>query len=171
MFPRMALSLTTLLIIPLAAIPAGALDLDTNAFVDIVEGITIGETLAMTFGDVALNDGTITINTDGSVSDPNLISFDATGASQGAFSITSIAGGAYDIVVLETIPVAGLLLDNFQISIDGAGDEAGSDTFVGVTLTNAVSTLDVGGDLTVDSALAVVGDNQSIGYRVQVNFN
>ena len=75
-------------------------------------------------GDVALNDGTITIGTTGSVTDPNFLSFDATNASQGIFTVTAIAGSGYDISLLENVPVVGLTLDNFHINIDGGADEA-----------------------------------------------
>jgi hypothetical protein len=171
MYPKIITLLMTLCIIALTAVSVHAMDLDTTAFVDIVDGISITETTPLHFGDVALNDGTISVDTGGIVSDPNTISFDPSAASQGLFAVTSIAGGVYDISLAETIPVVGLLLDNFQISIDGAADEVGANSFVGVTLINAISALEVGADLTVDSAAASVGDNQAIGYRLQVNFN
>ncbi len=171
MFPKIITTIMTLCIIALAAISAQAVDLDTSAYVDMVEGITINETSALHFGDVALNDGTISIDTGGLISDPDLISFDGSSASQGIFSIIAIAGAAYDISLVETIPVIGLVMDNFQIRIDGAADEIGANTFLGLTLSNAVSALEVGADLTVDAAAASVGDNQAIGYRIQVNFN
>ena len=171
MFPSKTTLFPALLLIGLLAGAAGATDLDTFALVDIVEGITLTETTAMNFGDVALNDGTLTINTDGTVTDPGFLSYDGALASQGIFNVLAIAGSAYDISLLENVPVVGLVLDNFRINIDGGADEAGSDTFVGVTLANASSTLNVGADLTVDSATAVLGDNQAIGYRVTVNFN
>jgi len=171
MFSKMNLSLMTLCIFVLASVSAQALDLDTSAFVDIVDGITITEVSALHFGDVALNDGTISIGTSGAVSDPDLLSFDATGSSQGVFSITAIAGASYDISLTETIPVVGLTLDNFKLSVDGAADEAGAGTFAGLTLANAITGLEMGADLTVDAAAASVGDNQAIGYRLQINFN
>ena len=94
MFSRMLITPVILMITGLLAFPAGAVDLDTLALVDIVEGITITETTALNFGDVALNDGTITIGTTGSVTDPNFLSFDATNASQGIFTVTAIAGSS-----------------------------------------------------------------------------
>ncbi len=171
MFPKMITILMTFCIITLAAVSAWAVDLDTFAYVDIVDGVTITETTALNFGDVALNDGTISVDTGGLINDPDLLSYDASSASQGVFSITCIAGSAYDVTITETIPVVGLILDNFQIRIDGAADEAGANTFVGITLSNAVSALEIGADLTVDAAAASIGDNQTIGYRLQVNFN
>ncbi len=71
----------------------------------------------------------------------------------------------------ENVPTLGLVLDNFHVNIDGGVDEAGADNFLGVTLTNASSTLNVGADLTVDSATATLGANQTIGYRLTVIFN
>ena len=56
-------------------------------------------------------------------------------------------------------------------SVLRGADEAGADNFVAVTLANQSSTLNVGADLTVDSATASLGDNQTIGYRISVNFN
>ena len=161
----------TLMTIGLMALPAGAADLDTLALLDIVEGITITETTALNFGDVALNNGTLTVGTDGTTTDPNFLSFDPTNVSQGIFTIAAISGSAYDISLLENVPVAGLTLDNFRINIDGAADEAGANTFVAVVLSNASSTLNVGADLAIDSATASLGDGQTIGYRVTVNFN
>ncbi len=152
-------------------VPAGATDLDTTAILDIVEGITVAETSALNFGDVALNNGTLTVGTDGAVTDPNFLSFDAANVSQGIFSIGAIAGSAYDIAILENVPAVGLTLDNFKVNIDGGADEAGANTFVGVTLSAASSALNLGADLTVDSATASLGDNQTIGYRVSINFN
>lgn len=160
-----------ILAVGLWASTAGAVDLDTVAYVTMVEGITIVEDTALNFGDVALNDGTVTIGTDGSVTDPNFISYDATNVSQGIFTVTAIAGGTYDISLMENIPVVGLLLNNFHLSIDGGADEVGTDTFLGVTLANQISAFNIGADLTVDSANAVLGANQTIGYRLTVNFN
>lgn len=150
---------------------AGAVDLDTVAYVSMVEGITIVENTALNFGDVALNDGTVTIGSDGSITDPNFLSYDGTNVSQGVFTVTAIAGGTYDISLMENVPVVGLLLDTFTLSIDGGADEVGTDTFLGVNLPNQNSTFNIGADLTVDSANAVLGANQTIGYRLTVNFN
>ena len=171
MFSRIQKTLITLVIGGLLAAPAGAADLDTLALVDIVEGITITETTALNFGDVALNNGTITIGTAGTVTDPNFLSFDATAASQGIFTVTAIAGSAYDIDLIENVPAVGLTLNNFHINVDGGADEAGADNFVAVILANQSSTLNIGADLTVDAATASLGDNQTIGYRISVNFN
>ncbi len=155
----------------LAAGPAGAVDLDTNAIVGIVEGINITEDTALNFGDVALNDGTLTLATDGTTLDPAFILFDATNTTQGVFTVTAVAGGSYDIGLAENVPIVGLTLDNFHLNIDAGVDEAGADNFVGVTLANPTSTLNVGADLTVDSATALLGAGQTIGYRVSVIFN
>jgi Domain of unknown function (DUF4402) len=171
MFSRKQTIPLALVITGLLAAPAAAADLDTLALVDIVEGITITEVTALNFGDVALNNGTITIGTAGTVTDPNFLSFDATNVSQGVFTVNAIAGSAYDINVIENVPAVGLTLDNFRINIDGGADEAGVNTFVGVTLANQASTLNLGADLTVDSATASLGDGQTIGYRISVNFN
>ena len=171
MFPRMTIKLMTLTAAVLLALPAVAVDLDTLALVDIVEGITITEVTALNFGDVALNDGTISVGTAGTVTDPNFLSFDATNASQGIFTVTAIAGSAYDISLIENVPVVGLTLNNFHINIDGGVDEAGADNFIGVILVNQSSTLNLGADLTVDAATASLGDNQTIGYRLSVAFN
>lgn len=171
MFPRMSTALITLTMTSLLAFPAAATDLDSFALVDIVEGITIIETTALNFGDVALNTGTITVTTAGTITDPDFLSFDATNVSQGVFTLSVIAGNAYDIDLVENLPVPGLTLDNFRINIDGGANVAGSDNFTAVTLSNQLSTMNVGADLTVDAASASLGDNQSIGYRISVNFN
>ena len=171
MVSRTKTTLTALISIGLFAVPALAADLDTTALLDIVEGITVTEGTALNFGDVALNDGTMTVATDGGITDPDFLSFDAANVSQGIFTIGAIAGSAYDIAITETIPVVGVILDNFTINIDGGADEAGANTFVGVTLSAASSTLYLGGDITIDSATASLGANQTIGYQVSVNFN
>ncbi len=168
---RTKTTLTTLALTALIAIPAGATDLDTNAILDIVEGITVTESSALNFGDVALSSGTMTVSTNGTITDPDYLSFDAATVSQGVFSINAIAGNAYDIAITEVVPAVGLTLDNFKINIDGGADEAGANTFVGVTLSAAVSDLNLGADITVDASTASLGDNQTIGYRVSVNFN
>jgi len=168
---RTKTTLTTLIFTALIAIPALATDLDTTAILDIVEGITVTETSALNFGDVALNTGTMTVGTDGAVTDPDFLSFDAATVSQGVFSINAIAGNAYDIVITENVPAVGLILDNFQINIDGGADEAGANSFIGVTLSAATSTLNLGADITVDALTASLGDGQTIGYQVSVNFN
>lgn len=147
-----------------------ATDLDTFALVSIVEGITIVENTALNFGDVALKDGTVTVGTDGAPTDPMFMVFDGTNISQGIMTIGAVAGSDYNITLAENVPVVGLTLDNFRINIDGGADEAGSDNFVGVTLAAAISTLNLGADLTVDSATAVLGAGQTIGYRVSVVF-
>ena len=171
MFPRTTTAFVTMMMMGLLAFPAAAADLDTSALLDLVEGITITETTALNFGDVAMNNGILTVSTAGTVTDPDFLSFDPTNVSQGIFDIGAIAGSSYDISILETIPVVGLILDNFQMNIDGGADEAGADNFIGVTLVAQSSTLNLGADLTVDSAQASLGDNQTIGYRVTVNFN
>ena len=171
MFRRTTTTLAALMTFGLLAIPAGATDLDSFALVNIVEGITITEQTALNFGDIAMNSGTVTVTTAGTVTDPDFLSFDATNVNQGVFGLSVIAGSAYDISLVENAPVVGLTLDNFQINIDGAANEAGANSFLGVTLTNALSTLNVGADLTVDAATASLGANQSIGYRLSVNFN
>ncbi len=162
---------SVLLMMGSLAISAEAADLDTTALLDIVEGITVHETTALNFGDVALNDGTLTVSTAGTVTDPSFLSFDATNVSQGIFSVNAIAGSAYDISISENVPVVGIVLDNFKINIDGAADEAGANTFVGITLGAATSVLNLGADITVDATTASLGDNQTIGYRISVNFN
>ena len=138
---------------------------------DIVEGISVTQTTALNFGDVALNNGTLSVATDGGITDPDFLSFDAASVSQGIFTINAVAGSAYDVAITETAPVVGVILDNFTINIDGGADEAGANTFVGVTLSAASSVLNLGGDITIDAATASLGSNQTIGYRVSVNFN
>jgi hypothetical protein len=171
MFPRISTSLTALMLVGLVAFPAVAADLDSFAYVTIVDGITIVETTALDFGEIALADGTITVTTAGAVLDPDFLSFSSVTASQGIFELTVVPGGSYDISLLENVPAAGLTLNNFQINIDGGADEVGSDNFLGVTLPNQISDLNVGADLTVDALNASLGANQTIGYRISVNFN
>ncbi len=171
MFARTTPTLLILLFTGMMALPAAAVDLDTLALLDMVEGITVTETSALNFGDVAMSNGTLSVSTAGAVTDPSFLSYDPASVSQGIFTVSAIAGNAYDISLLETVPTAGLILDNFILNIDGGADEAGSDNFVGVTLVNASSVLNIGADLTVDAATASLGDNQTIGYRVTVNFN
>jgi hypothetical protein len=171
MFPRISKTFTVLTLTSLLALPAAAVDLDSIAYVNVVEGITIVEVSALDFGDVALANGTLTVSTAGIVTDPNFLSYNGASIGQAVFTLTVVPGAAYDISFVENLPVVGLILNNFQASIDGAADVVGSDTFLGVSIANQASTMNVGADLTVDSATASIGDNQSIGYRVTVSFN
>ena len=54
MLARTKTALLVLLCTGLLAVPALAVDLDTQALLDIVAGITVTETSALNFGDVAL---------------------------------------------------------------------------------------------------------------------
>ncbi len=165
------LTISFCLIVILLAQTAAAVDLDVVAHVEIVEGIVLVEDTAINFGEVALADGTVTVPTDGNVSDPDFISFDATNVSAGIFTVTATAGATYDITLVENVPVVGLALDIFRLSIDGGADEAGSDIFPGIVLAAQISTFDIGADLMVDQATASVGPGQTIGYRFTVDFN
>jgi hypothetical protein len=140
--------------LPLALIltgPAIAVDLPTNALVEIVEGIDVQQTTAMNFGVLARSDGTVTVSAiDGSYTDASFIVYDATAISQGLFTVESIAGATLDLNCTPGVIPAGLSLLAFTVEWAESGVENPVPSTHVLTIRNEVMKL--GASLTVISA-------------------
>ena len=148
---------------------AAAFDLDTTADITIVEGVTVTETTALDFGEVADKDGTLVLNTDGTVTDANLISVPTGTPVAGVFSVASVAGAAVTAAFTDNSAIAGLAMATMVISQDGGNtDEAALNNIV---LPLATSTWNMGLSLTVDAANLVVLGAQTLDFRLAVTLN
>ncbi len=153
------------------ALPAAAIDLPTNATVEIIEGITLTQTTGLDFGVLVLNNGTVTISAvDGAYTDADNLVADDTNISQGVFSVTSVAGVDVTVDCTAGAPPAGLLLDSF--TADWA--DVGADAPVPHLRTMAADTevLEIGASLTVDRTVATPtgGTPVQLPYTVAVTF-
>lgn len=162
-------SILALVLMALAS-SAGAVDLVTNAQVDIVEGITIAQTGAMNFGVLVLNNGTVVVAAaDGSTTDTDNLISDATNIAQGIFDITSTEGADLTVSCAGGTQPNGITLDTFTASW-AAQAESG----VPVTRTLAATTeeLEVGASITIDrtTAVATSGTPVDLPYTVSVTF-
>lgn len=146
---------------------AFAVDLSTNALVEIVDGIAITEVTPLNFGRLALADGTATIAaTDGALTETANITVNGSNAEQGVFDVTSINGADVTASAVAGAIPAGLTLDNFTFSWDGGAAAAGFT----MNATNVL--LEVGADLTIDAAnAAVTGGQANLPYTLSVVFN
>jgi len=136
--------------LPLALIltgPAIAVDLPTNALVEIVEGIDVQQTTAMNFGVLARSDGTVTVSAiDGSYTDASFIVYDATAISQGLFTVECIAGATVELDCTPGVIPAGLSLLTFTVEWAESGvEDPVPDTHV---LTNQNEVMKLGASLT-----------------------
>lgn len=154
---------------------AGAVDLSTNAIVELVQGITITEDTPLNFGTLAINNGTVTIST-ATVSgppaaDPNSLTVDGTNQTRGEFTIDSVNGASVAIDITVGAAANGLTLTGTTIEIDASGEVA--PPLAGHSLGAAITTLYVGGTLDVeaDNATIAVGAGQMIPYTVTVAFD
>ena len=141
-------SLCLVLLLTLAT-AAGAVDLATNALVEIVEGVAIAQTTALNFGVLARNNGTVTVAAaDGAVTDAQNLVVDATSISQGVFMINSQAGA--DLAVNCTV---------------GAMP-------AGITLAADDENLEVGATITVDRTTVALtgGTPANLPYTVSVTY-
>lgn len=147
---------------------AFAVDLSTNALVEIVEGLSVAESTALNFGQLALNNGAVTIAAeDAAVTDAANLVVDATNLTQGVFAVTGLT--AWDVQVdctAGTMP-AGLTLATFTADWADAGAEAA----VPATRTMAADSenVEIGATLTVDRTTATTGA-ASMPYTVSVTF-
>lgn len=142
---------------------AKAADLETFALVDIISNIAIDQDVALDFGGLILNTGSVTVSTTGLVTADtnNLVA--ATTQSAGAFTISSIVGAQIEISISTPVSANGLTLSNFQWDIHG-------DTTSPVDVIQTAEVMTLGATLTVDGTTAVVGNNQQIPYTVTVQF-
>ena len=151
--------------------PAGAIDLATNALVDIIAGITVTQTTTLNFGVLVLNNGTVVVSAvDGSYVDGSSIVADATNISQGVFTVDSTAG--VDITVncsAGSLP-AGLILGAFTADWADAGAEA--PVPAPHTTATVSEVLEIGASLAVDRTTAAPtgGTPASLPYTVSVTF-
>ena len=163
-------SILALVLMALAS-SAGAVDLVTNAQVDIVEGITIAQTAALNFGVLVLNNGTVIVSAeDGTTTDTDNLISDATNIAQGVFDITSTVGADLTVTCAGGTQPAGITLDAFTADWAGAGAEGA----VPQTRTLAATTeeLEVGASITIDrtTAVATSGTPVDLPYTVSVTF-
>jgi len=145
-----------------------AVDLNTNAVVDIVEGIVLAETQAMDFGSLSLNDGAVVLAAAGTYTDANSLMFDDTSVAAGDFTITSVAAADVTVTLTAGAPPAGLALTAFTVDV-AAGTTTGASP-QGHTMVADTDALLVGCTLTVTKATATVADDQNIPYTVGVVF-
>jgi hypothetical protein len=163
-------SILALVLVALAS-SAGAVDLVTNAQVDIIEGITIAQTQALNFGVLVLNNGSVVVAAeDGSTTDADNLISDATNIAQGVFDVTSTVGADITVTCTAGTQPAGITLDTFTADWAGAGAEGA----VPQTRTLAIATeeLEVGATITIDrtQAAATSGTPVNLPYTVSVTF-
>lgn len=150
---------------------AGAVDLVTNAQVDIIEGITITQTAALNFGVLVLNNGTVVVSAvDGSTTDANNLISDATNIAQGVFDVTSTSGSDISVTCTAGAQPAGITLDSFTADWVGAGAEAAVPVIR--TLAAATEEVEIGASITIDrtTAQATSGTPVNLPYTVSVTF-
>jgi hypothetical protein len=157
-FSVLALGLVTL------AGSAGAVDFSTNAQVEIVEGIVITENTPLNFGVLALKDGTVDLDADGSTTDANNLIFDNSAIAAGDFGVQSINGSTIQASATAGTPPAGITLSDFDFAWDGAAGD-------NVTLASDTANLTVGANLAIDSGTASAGGGtQDVPYTLSVVF-
>ena len=147
---------------------AGAVDLVTNAQVDIIEGITVAQTAALNFGVLVLNNGTVVVAAaDGAATDTDNLISDATNIAQGVFDVTSTVGSDLSVTCTSGSQPAGITLDTFTASWAG-GAEAGVPVLA--TLAAATEEVEIGASITIDRTVAVAAAGVSLPYTVSVTF-
>ncbi len=144
---------------------ASAVDLATTATVNIVEGITISETQGLNFGTLVLNNGDVVIDTDGNVTDSNLLTSDGTSQAPATFDVTSISGVDLDVTLTPGTATGGLTLSGMTFAFGTGSDSTNPVSSTGTDV------LTVGGTLTVDRSAASVGAGQTVDYTLSVVFN
>lgn len=146
---------------------AFAVDLDTNALVTIVEGLSLVQDTAMNFGELVLNNGSVIIAAaDGATTDADFLITDATNISQGLFTVTGLTDWNIQVDATAGVMPAGLTLGTFLFSWGGA---AGAVAPANYTMLAGTAILGVGATLTVDRTSAVVGAT-TLPYNVEVLF-
>jgi len=148
---------------------AGAVDLATNAQVDIVAGITIAQTQALNFGVLVLNNGTVDVDCDGATTDTDNLIFDGTNIAQATFDVTSVVGADVSATCTAGAQPAGITLDTFVADWAAVGEGAVPQTR---TMAAATEELEVGASITIDrtQAVATNGTPVSLPYTVSVTF-
>lgn len=150
--------------------PAVAVDLATNAVVEIVEGIAVNQTTALNFGTLARNSGSVTVApADGGITDPNSLVVDATDLSQGVFSVASQTGANLVVDCTAGSMPAGITLGTFMA--DWADLGAPGAVPLNRSLAADTEALEIGATISVDrSTVAVSGAPVNLPYTVSVTF-
>lgn len=147
---------------------AGAIDLATNALVDIVEGISVAQTQALNFGVLVLNNGTVVVAAaDGTYTDAAFLVSDATNIAQGTFDVTSTVGSDLSVTCAAGTQPTGITLDAFTASWDGGVEAA---VPVGSTMAATTEEVEIGASITIDRTQASVGTAVNLPYTVSVTF-
>ena len=160
--------LSCLAIVTAMAPPALAIDLATNALVEIVQGVSLVEAETLDFGRLVLNDGTVTVNSsDGSLTDAGNLVINAVNVSQAVFNVTSVNGADLTASAVTGAGMPpGLLLHNFVFDWDNGTINADY-TISG----SSNARLEVGADLTVTAVNAsVTAGAANLPYTMTVVF-
>jgi len=150
---------------------AGAVDLVTNAQVDIITGITIAQTQALNFGVLVLNNGTVIVSAeDGTTTDATNLISDDTDIAQGVFNVTSTIGADLTVTCTAGVQPAGVTLDAFTADWANAGSEGAVPQLR--TLAATTEVLEIGASITIDRTQAVPteGTPVNLPYTVSVTF-
>jgi len=153
------------------ALPASAIDLATNAVVDIIQGIALTQNTGLNFGVLVLNNGTVIVAAaDGSYTDNSHLVSDATNISQGIFNVASVAGVDVTVNCTAGAPPPGLLLGSF--TADWADQGAEGAVPQPRTLAADSEVLEIGASLAIDRTVATPtgGTPAQIPYTVSVTF-
>jgi hypothetical protein len=145
-----------------------AVDLSTNALVNIVEGLSVTESTALNFGELALNSGTVIVAAaDGATTDASSLITDAAAITQGVFAVVGLTGWDVQVDCTAGAMPAGLTLSTF--TADWA--DAGAEGAVPQTRSMAADTenVEIGASLAVDRTVATTGA-ASLPYTVSVTF-
>ncbi|MBD3222964.1 DUF4402 domain-containing protein [bacterium] len=147
---------------------AFAVDLSTNALVTIVEGLSVTESTALNFGELALNSGTVIVAAeDGSTTDASSLITDAASVSQGVFAVVGLTGWDIQVDCTAGAMPAGLTLSAFTADwADAAAEGAVPQTR---TMAADSENVEIGASLAVDRTTATTGAAQ-LPYTVSVTF-
>lgn len=163
--------LACLAIVLLFAAPGLAIDIATNAHVEIVAGIAISQTTALNFGVLARNSGDVIISPeDGTPTDADNLVIDDTDLNQGVFSVESQAGADLVVAITAGAMPAGLTLGTLMADWGDAGAPSGMPSTR--TLLADIEVLEIGATLTVDrTTVALTGGTPvNLPYTVSVTY-
>ncbi|HOX24641.1 MAG TPA: hypothetical protein PLL30_02630 [Candidatus Krumholzibacteria bacterium] len=153
------------------ALPASAVDLATNAVVDIVLGITITQTTSLNFGVLVLDNGVVTVSpVDGTYTDADNLIFDATDINQGVFDVATNPGVDITVICTAGALPPGLIMGSF--TADWANGGAPGPVPRPRTTAAATEVLEIGASLAIDRTVATPtgGTPALLPYTVSVTF-
>jgi hypothetical protein len=151
---------------------AGAVDLVTNAQVDIVEGLSVSQTQALNFGVLVLNNGNVVVDAEaGAATDADNLIFDNTDIAQGVFDVTSVNGADITATCTAGAQPAGITLADFVADWDDADSEGAVPQTHTVDATGSAQ-LEIGATISIDRTQAAVtgGTPVNLPYTVSVTF-